>query len=281
VEGRWFVRIGIAVIVGASIGLGMGLGLGIALRDGGPDDAVGVSQGERALAQAELENETLRRRIEQLEARLAAAAEASASEPTMAAAAPAAAEREASPAEDTEAVSPEVEAELEANVAASTFDEARLEALGFHPSDIERLRTTWEAIELEKLYIQNERARSDTRDGRYWARIVALEREAIADLGEEDYDALLYASGAANRVRVRSVLPGSPAEAAGLGPGDEIIGYDEEPIFRPGAVKQGTIGCEPNRSVALRVLQDGVDRRVWVPCGPLGVHLDRVKAEPR
>jgi hypothetical protein len=275
------VRTPFAVIVGASIGLGLGLGLGVALRGDEPGKPASGSSVERSLARAERENEALRLRVGELEARLARAPDA----PATASAGPdealAADERDATADQDPEEASPEVMAELEAGAAASAFDEARLRELGFHPSDIERLRRTWEALELEKLYIQNERARSDTRDGRYWVRMLALEREALLDLGEEDYDALLYASGARNRVRVRNVLPGSAAEEAGVRPGDEITSYEEEPIFRMGALKQGTIRCDPGRSVSLGVLQDGADRRIWVPCGPLGIELEMVNAEPR
>ena len=129
--------------------------------------------------------------------------------------------------------------------------------------------------------MQDERARSDQRDGRWWKRMVELEQNAIADLGEQDYDALLYASGAKNRVRVRNVLPGSAAEAAGLVAGDEITGYDDVPIFRMHGLKEGTLACAQGTQVAVEVREPDGMRRVWVPCGPLGIELEIVNAVPR
>lgn len=282
------MRTAMAVMSGAGAGLGLGLVLGFALAGGGSNDAPeapapsdAVPRLEQALARAEADNIELRDRIAALEARSAGGDDGDAG------AAPAATAGERAPGAragepDAGAIADPAEAEAEFEAAGrSAFDEARLLAAGFHPADIERLRRAWEGIELEKLYIMDERARSTERDGRFWSRLVELERQAVADLGEEDYDALLYASGAQNRVRVRSVLPESAADAAGLEPDDQITAYDGEPIFRMHALKQATLGCEIGSTVSLGLLRDGQATRVWVPCGPLGIEYEMISAEPR
>lgn len=274
------MRTWIAVLVGASVGLGLGLGLGWA-RQAEP-------RLEQRLARVEAENAVLRSQLEALvedaagrsgdadpSGQLALVPDPEAHANERGVGEPAEPELEADPSDSQPAGSGPAEG-------GSAFDEARLAALGFHASDIERLREAWEELALEKLYIQDERARSSQRDGRHWARLVALERDAVAELGEEDYDALLYASGDRNRVRVRNVLPESAAEVAGLAPGDEVISYDDEPVFRMMALKQGTIGCEGGTTVALGITREGGgESRVWVPCGPLGIELEMVNAEPR
>ena len=281
------VRTALAVSSGAAAGLGLGLALGWALAggSGGTPDARPASGAvprlEQALARAEADNAALRDRIEVLEARWAGDDEGdSAASPTASGSTPGAPAAEPSPTPAVTADPAEAEAEFEA-AGHSAFDETRLLAAGFHPADVERLRRAWEEIELEKLYLMDERARSSVRDGRFWARLLEIERQAVADLGEEDYDALLYASGAQNRVRVRGVLPESAADSAGLEPGDQITAYDGEPIFRMHALKQATLGCEVGRTVSLSVLQDGQVNRVWVPCGPLGIEYEMINAEPR
>ena len=51
------------------------------------------------------------------------------------------------------------------------------------------------------------------------------------ELGDDDYDLLLYASGRNNRVLLSDVLQNSPAAAAGIEPGDLLVRYDDRAVF--------------------------------------------------
>ena len=280
------MRTWIAVLIGASVGLGLGFGLGLRLGVGVQGEPSPGSGSLQELARARAENDDLRSRLEARGVR----PESGPGEGIIGLAGDPGFEEPVVESADEKADASRAEADPEADLAdtdpaggGSAFDVSRLLALGFHPADIERLRRVWESLELEKLYIRDERARSDKHNGRFFLRLVSLERDTLAELGEEEYDALLYASGARNRVRVRNVLPESAADVAGLAAGDEVTSYDGEPIFRMMTLKQGTIRCEQGTTVALGVTRSssGREERVWVPCGPLGIELEMVNAEPR
>ena len=279
-------------LVAASLGLVAGLALGVVLGR----SALAPEAGDAPIAvvlEAELEREraagaALRERIELLEAGAAPARTADEA-PALAVAREGGGE--ADPGGDTIGAGAAVERaasdggarEGEPSPAedAGGFQDDRLLELGFHPSDVERIHAAWESLELERLYLQNERARSTTRDGRYWMRMRALEKTTLEDLGESDYDALLYAAGGKNRVRVGSVFDGSPAQEAGFSEGDEILSYGERPVYQTHDVKSETARCELGTQVSVTVLRDGAERRIWTPCGPLGLQLQAVSAPPR
>lgn len=259
-----------AAAVTALIGLAAGLVLGriLAPTEGPPPKAPAL---EAELSSAREARDALQARVAGLERRLAELSEVHEVR----------GEGPTDPAPESRPAAAPSASEEAAGPGAAGFDDARLQALGLHPSEVERLRRAWEELELQRLYIENDRARSDERDGRHWMRMRALENQTLEDLGESDYDALLYAAGADNRVRVKGVFPESPAESAGFVEGDEILVYGDMPIYRAHDVKAQTTRCELDTSVAVTVLRDGRERRIWTPCGPLGLQLEMVNAPPR
>lgn len=269
---------GLALVVGIAVGLGLGRG---PLAPGADEGLTLVL--ERELDREREESVALRDQVDVLEARLAdaAASEAARSAPATSSSTPLEGAGEGGASEADVVEGAQADAEAEAPDSPPGFDSARLAALGFHPSDIERLRRAWEALELEKLYLQNERARSTKRDGRHWMRMRGLENATLEELGVSDFDALLYASGARNRATVTGVFPDSPAESAGFVEGDEITAYDGKPIFRMHELKNETARCDLGTNVSVTVLREGAERRIWTPCGPLGVQLEMVNAPPR
>jgi len=270
----------------AGLGLAAGLAIGLLLGRG----ALAPREADRPLARVlerELESEreqgdTLRDRVEELEARLAAAPAPPVLPGELGGEVTASAEAD-DPSADTADGREGQSAAEEGDAAGPSggFDDARLLALGFHPADVERLRHAWESLELERLYLQNERARSTHRDGSHWLKMRELENATLEELGEAEFDALLYAAGDRNRVTVTRVFPESPAESAGYLEGDQITAYDGKPIYRMHALKNETTRCELGTSVSVTVLRDGSERRIWTPCGPLGVQLEMVNAPPR
>jgi hypothetical protein len=258
-------------VTAASFGVVVGLALGFAIGRGslGPGGAEGPAV---AVLEAELDREraigeALRDRVEDLEARVS---EALASEgATGAPAALAGPDEPGGAAEGSLAATDDdpPDGDLGRSEAdpPGGFEDQRLLDLGFHPRDVERLRRAWEA----------------TRDGRHWLKMRQLENATLEELGESDYDAMLYATGDKNRISVTRVFPESPAEEAGFVEGDQITAYDDKPIYRMHTLKGETTRCELGTTVSVTVLRDGAERRIWTPCGPLGIQLEMVSAPPR
>jgi len=161
------------------------------------------------------------------------------------------------------------------------LDAGALAALGYPPGEIDYLREVWEGAVLERLERQHDRMREDRNDGRTRLRdALVLEKRLREDLGDDAYDAMLYGAGEENRVILADLLERSPARAAGLEPGDELISYAGERVFQPVSLKLLTAAGEAGRPVELRVRRDGEIVRVFVPRGPLGARLDVDTREP-
>ena len=70
---------------------------------------------------------------------------------------------------------------------------------------------------------------------------------------------------------VRDVLASSPAERAGLKPGDEIMAYNGRRIFDMRELNALTLEGTPGESVVIDVRRDGQNLQLVMPRGPLGV----------
>lgn len=177
----------------------------------------------------------------------------------------------ASPVTDSSAT--ETDTESDGGDAAG-FDVAVLAEQGFSRAEIERLQERHEALELARVYLRNQARREGWLGGtRFRRERVALRDEAIDDLGERDYDAMLYAAREQNRVIVARPLAHSPAEAAGLRAGDALLRYDGQLIFDLATIVEATADGVPGTLTELRVERGGEEIRLFVPRGPLGVQL--------
>lgn len=164
------------------------------------------------------------------------------------------------------------------------FDEAALLTAGLDPQRAAEMRARFEALEMDRLYLQD-RA---TREGWHGTSRFVRERRALdersrglrAELGDAQYDWYLYATGQPNRVEVRDVLEQSPAGRAGVARGDVIERYDDARVFDVAELLEATRGGRAAESVALDVVRDGERVRIRLPRGPLGVRLRRHRREP-
>jgi S1-C subfamily serine protease len=91
------------------------------------------------------------------------------------------------------------------------------------------------------------------------------------DLGDTDYEKYLDALGRPTTINVREVLTNSPAQAAGLAPGDEIVGYDGKRVFDMNELTGLTYEGGPGSTVAIDVLRNGQPMQLYVERGPIGV----------
>jgi len=157
---------------------------------------------------------------------------------------------------------------------AQALDGDALQERGYTEEEVRRLQERYEAYELAQLYL-NDRAR---REGwRATPRFMGEQRqlsEALqADLGDRDFDAVLYGSGQNNRVQVAGVLRGSAAERAGLRDGDVVVSYDGRRIFEGSALLGATVQGDQGAQTEMVVRREGGDVRVVLPRGPIGIRL--------
>jgi hypothetical protein len=161
------------------------------------------------------------------------------------------------------------------------FDEEELLAFGISEREVERIRLRWEQYVMDKL-----RASADVEGKghkemqRNRMALAALAQGVREDLGDDSYDAMLYASGANNRVVIADILSTSPAAEAGLQQGDQVLRYDGQRIFNP-LVLQKLVKAPPQgETVRMEVLHDGEPVIHYVPRGPLGIQLDPMNKPP-
>jgi len=100
------------------------------------------------------------------------------------------------------------------------------------------------------------------------------------EIGDDYYDSYLYVSGQSNRVRVASVMMGSPAEMSGMNNGDMILNYDDRRMFNWSELQGATSRGERGEYVNVTVLRNGQLVNLWVPRGPLGIRLGTARVKP-
>lgn len=164
------------------------------------------------------------------------------------------------------------------------FAEDELAALGMDAREIERVREAWERNVMARLEVEHRFARAEKGKAQNFKKLqhlMAAELRTWHELGDEGYDALLYASGQHNRVLMKDLLDSSPASLAGLMPGDEVISYDGGRVFRPRDLIGRTTTGEKGEWVEIEVVRDGRTESVYVQRGPLGARLITAKRPPR
>ena len=153
----------------------------------------------------------------------------------------------------------------------STQDQVdRLVEAGF-PAD----QAAWIVQREAELQMERLQARYDAMRGNEGQVFVgqgfSQSNELRAELGDADYERFLAANGRPTSVGIGNVIPNSPAQNAGLQPGDEIVRYDGERVFSmmdmAGRIMQG----EKEGNVVVDIVRDGVPMQLVLPRGPLGV----------
>lgn len=161
------------------------------------------------------------------------------------------------------------------------FDEQKLIGAGLSAPEAARLRERFDAQELNELYLKDRAAREGWLfKPRYGRELRQLRNGSHAEVGDADYDRMLFAAGRNNRVRVAGVLQNSPAANAQLGVGDRIVSYAGVRIFDVRDLTLLTTRGEPGEPVRVVMENRGVERSETVPRGPLGVRLEADRATP-
>ncbi|MGD8339884.1 MAG: PDZ domain-containing protein [Gammaproteobacteria bacterium] len=160
---------------------------------------------------------------------------------------------------------------------AGGFDEATLRQrridrfveAGLSPERAQWLMQREDELEMEVLQARYEA----TQNGASPAEIAALNPTQMMreELGDTDYEKYLEGLGRPTSVNVREVLTSSPAQAAGLQPGDEIVAYDGQRVFDMSELTDLTYAGNPGETVAIDVIRDGQPMQLYVERGPIGV----------
>lgn len=163
------------------------------------------------------------------------------------------------------------------------FNEQALVDSGMTSSQTNELKTYFEQLELERLYLRDQSIREDWESEQLNDAMQLLtdkEDDLKSQLSESEYDAYLYASGQINRITVTSVLTGSEAGAAGILSGDYIIRYDNQRVYSGFQLHEATTSGSINDSVAVEVERDGATLHFYVPRGPLGIRMSSESVAP-
>jgi hypothetical protein len=154
------------------------------------------------------------------------------------------------------------------------FEAARLTEQGISRDEVERLRDRFDRGRMDELYLNDQATREGWRhSARYRSELRDLRQGLRDEIGDDNYDLLLYATGMNNRVIINDVLRASPAMDAGILPGDALVGYDGRRIFNLFELKRATTEGKAGSTVAIDVVRAGAPLRIYAPRGPLGVTL--------
>lgn len=161
------------------------------------------------------------------------------------------------------------------------FDAEALARHSVAPAELERVREAFDASELALLQLEDQARREGWYgEPRYGERLRDMRLALRAELGDDRFDLLLFATGRDNRVVVTDLLEGSPAQLAGIQPGDEILSYAERRVFRGMELKRATTVGTAGERVEIELLRDGSRVRVWIPRGPLGIRMRQASRPP-
>jgi len=146
----------------------------------------------------------------------------------------------------------------------------RLVEAGFPPDQAQWIVDREAELQMERLQARYEAMRGNEEQG-FFGRGFSRDSELRTELGDADYARYLAANGRSTTVSISSVLPSSPAQQAGLQPGDQIVRYDGERVFSMMDVAGKIMETEAEGNVVVDIVRDGAPMQLVIPRGPLGV----------
>ncbi len=161
----------------------------------------------------------------------------------------------------------------------------RLVDAGFLPYEAEEILSTADRLAMDRLNLQYEASREGwLRTERYGEALREIPdiREVLSDeYGDSAYDRYLYASGRPNRILVNDVYRESPAFAAGLQSGDQLISMDGQRVYSERDMRQVAAEGGAGENIPVVIERDGTRFELYVPRGPLGVRTGRGYVQPQ
>jgi hypothetical protein len=163
------------------------------------------------------------------------------------------------------------------------FDEQALLDNGMDQSLASELKVFFEQLEMDRLYLRDRSAREGWDRAQLRAELQAIEsreEDLRQRLGDDAYDAYLYASGQPNRVAVTSVLASAQAGQAGIQSGDHILRYDNQRIYSWMDLREATTSGDISDMVEVEVERDGTTLQFYLARGPMGIRMDSLSVAP-
>jgi hypothetical protein len=90
-------------------------------------------------------------------------------------------------------------------------------------------------------------------------------------LGDAEYEKYLMAQGGRAAITVGEVIDSSPANRAGLRPGDQIRSYDGRRVFSMDELKSMAFAGDPGEDVIVDIERNGQRMQLVLPRGPMGI----------
>lgn len=141
---------------------------------------------------------------------------------------------------------------------------------GFLPAQADWILRREQELQMEALQARFNAERSGEPVD--WAANRSMPSDTLrAELGDDGYEQYLDATGRSTNVAVSSVIESSPAQSAGLQPGDEIVRYDGERVFSMTDLTRQTMVGEPGETVVVDIMRNGNLMQVALPRGPVGI----------
>ena len=159
-----------------------------------------------------------------------------------------------------------------------------LSAAGMSTDEADKLLRRMSQQEYQRLELQNNiRRNQGAASNTYRQQLRELNQNKISlrsELGDEAYDKYLFASQQSNRVKISSVMAGSPAESSGFESNDIILSYDDEKILKWADIRRVTLEGDIGSYANVNILRNGEYMSLMVPRGTLGVQLEPVQLNP-
>ena len=140
---------------------------------------------------------------------------------------------------------------------------------GFSPGRADWIVRRESELQMEAMQAQFE-ARRAGEDFDWGDLRLHPQRALRAEIGDAEYEQYLEATGSPTSVGIGTVLESSPAQRAGLQPGDQIVAYGGERIFGIWELRELTMQGDPAKTVVVDIIRDDVPMQVVLPQGPIG-----------
>lgn len=141
---------------------------------------------------------------------------------------------------------------------------------GFLPSQANLIARREAELRMEEIEARFEAERSGDI-GAYWRNRNDMNDTLRKELGDEDYERYLSASGQPTTIQISSVIEFSPAQTAGLQTGDEIVRYDGERVFSLSDLSRQAAAGQRGENVVVDIVRNGTPMQIVLPRGPLGI----------
>lgn len=162
------------------------------------------------------------------------------------------------------------------------FSSQSLLALGLDSYEVDYLRNSFEQYQLEKINTRNNAASQGlSTSSRLTTELRNVEMRFRNDIGDDNYDKVLYASGEKNRLEISDMIDGSSGHNSGILPGDIIHSYGGERIFDPNTLYLKTKNGTDLESVEIVIERDGELISLLATGGRLGAKIQHIRIPPR